>query len=155
MIEIRKIEAWQAAMIMPIMQNAFDPAYGEAWSLAQTRESMIVPGTQLFVAGESDVPTGFALSRTIFDATELLLLAVDPACQRNGVGRDLVSGLIAEVRPIGVMSVFVEVRADNGARRFYTRLGFQDIGYRKNYYRNAAGDYSDAVTMERILQVNQ
>jgi [ribosomal protein S18]-alanine N-acetyltransferase len=136
---------------MPIMHSAFDPAFGEAWSLIQTREAMIVPGTQLFVAGDAETPTGFALARTIFDATELLLLAVDRTHQRNGVGRDLVSGLIAEVRPIGVMAIFVEVRADNGARRFYTRYGFRDIGYRKNYYRNSAGDYSDAVTMELKL----
>jgi [ribosomal protein S18]-alanine N-acetyltransferase len=148
---VRKIEAWQAASIMPVMHNAFEPAFGEAWSLAQTREAMIVPGTQLFVAGEIDTPTGFALARTIFDATELLLLAVNPSHQRNGVGRNLVSGLIAEVKPIGVMAVFVEVRANNGARRFYTHIGFRDIGYRKNYYRNSAGEYSDAVTMELKL----
>lgn len=148
---VRKIEAWQAAAVMPIMQSAFDPTFGEAWSLAQTREAMIVPGTDLFVAGDADVPSGFALARTIFETTELLLLAVDPMSQRNGVGRSLISGLIAEVKPIGVMAVFVEVRTDNGARRFYNRLGFCDIGYRKNYYRSATGDYSDAVTMELKL----
>lgn len=147
MTAIRTIEAWQAAMIMPVMQSAFSPAYGEAWTLAQTREAMIVPGTTLFVAGDGDAPSGFALARSIFDSTELLLLAVDPQHQRSGIGRRLVTGLIETVKPIGVDCVFVEVRSDNAARRFYTQLGFNETGYRKNYYRNANGRYSDAITM--------
>jgi [ribosomal protein S18]-alanine N-acetyltransferase len=152
MIAVNTIEAWQAAAIMPVMHAAFDPALGEAWTLPQMREAMIVPGTHLFVAGAREIPVGFALSRTIFDATELLLLAVDPAHQRSGVGRDLVTGLIAHARAANVAAVFVEVRADNAARRFYTQLGFNEIGHRKNYYRRASGDYSDAVTMALQLQ---
>lgn len=152
MIAVSRIEAWQAAAIMPVMQAAFDPALGEAWTLPQMREAMIVPGTELLVAGVRDTPAGFALSRTIFDSAELLLLAVDPVHQRSGIGRALVSGLIEQARMAGVASIFVEVRADNAARRFYTELGFNEIGYRKNYYRRATGDYSDAVTMAIELQ---
>ncbi len=152
MIAVNRIEAWQAAAIMPIMQAAFDPASGEAWTLPQMREAMIVPGTQLFVAGVRDMPAGFALCRTIFDAAELLLLAVDPIHQGGGIGRALVLGLIEYAHPMGVASIFVEVRADNPARRFYAHLGFNEIGYRKNYYRRATGDYTDAITMALELQ---
>ncbi len=152
MMAVRVIESWQAAAIMPVMHNAFDPAFGEAWSLAQMREAMIVPGTAIYVAGTADSPAGFALSRTVFDATELLLLAVDPDHQRSGIGRGLILALINDVGAIGVHSIFVEVRADNGARRFYTQLGFSEIGHRKNYYRRSTGEYSDAITMALNLQ---
>lgn len=152
MIAIRHITAYNAASIMPVMQRAFDPAYREAWTLAQTREAMLIPGTALLTAGAADAPLGFALARSIFDATELLLLAVDPARQRSGVGRSLIEALIAEGRAIGVRSVFVEVRSDNLARFFYMKSGFVEIGSRKNYYRNATGQYSDAVTMALEIQ---
>jgi [ribosomal protein S18]-alanine N-acetyltransferase len=154
MIPIHRMERAQVAAIMPVMTAAFDPQYGEAWNFAQCRDVLAVPGTFLLAAGPADQPVGFALARTVFDQTELLLLAVMPSAQRSGIGAMLLRATADHARATGATSLFVEVRSENSARRFYTQNGFTDIGIRKNYYRNAQGQTADAITMSCILSIN-
>jgi len=67
--------------------------------------------------------------------TEILNLAVDPAWRGRGVGRKLVES--AAAKHLG--EVFLEVRESNaGARSFYLSLGFQQVGLRREYYKNPA-----------------
>jgi ribosomal protein S18 acetylase RimI-like enzyme len=57
--------------------------------------------------------------------TELLAIAVDPAHEGAGVGRDLVAGFLDRVTAGGGHEAYVVVGADNGgAIRLYTRAGF-------------------------------
>jgi [ribosomal protein S18]-alanine N-acetyltransferase len=151
MTPITRLERSQVAAIMPVMTAAFDPQYGEAWSFAQCCDVLAVPGTFLLAAGPAEQPVGFALARTIFDQTELLLLAVTPSAQRTGIGATLLKATADHARATGVTSLFVEVRSENSARRFYTAHGFANIGTRKNYYRNAHGQTADAITMSCSL----
>jgi ribosomal-protein-alanine N-acetyltransferase len=77
---------------------------------------------------------GFAVSRiTAPGECELLNLAVAPEFRRQGIGAELVRSL--QTGP--AVCVFLEVRESNlGARAFYKRLGFQEVGLRRDYYRS-------------------
>lgn len=76
---------------------------------------------------------------------EIHTIGVDPAYQRHGIGRAMMTRLLDEVGPDGV--VYLEVRTDNEpALELYRSLGFETIGVRKRYYR-ASG--ADAYTMRR------
>lgn len=76
---------------------------------------------------------------------EIHTIGVDPAYQRHGIGRTLMTLLLDEVGPDGV--VYLEVRTDNEpALELYRSLGFETIGIRKRYYR-ASG--ADAYSMRR------
>lgn len=65
----------------------------------------------------------------------LLNLCVAPAFQRRGFGTQLIEYLLAHARRAGAMTALLEVRASNkAAYALYQRLGFDEIGVRKNYY---------------------
>ena len=60
--------------IMRVMDAAFDPAFGEAWSRRQVADALVIPGTNYLLAGADGNPpppgepaAAFALSRTGLD----------------------------------------------------------------------------------------
>lgn len=133
--------------VMRIMTAAFDPAHGEAWSATQCAAALSMPGALLLTARSGDVAVGFALARTVFEETELLLLAVCPHRRRQRVGHALMQRLMSELLARDVAKLFLEVRENNSALSFYHRLGFRQVGFRKNYYRGMTGIYTHAVTL--------
>lgn len=141
--------------IMPVMNAAFSPVHGEAWSLIQCTGALALPGSALLIATISDdaqvLPCGFAILRTVLDETELLLIAVDPDCQRLGVGTKLIDVMLDMLAQAGVSTLHVEVRHDNPALRFYQQHGFTKIGERHNYYRRKDGQVGHALTLARQI----
>src|SRR3546814_18020464 len=73
--------------IMQIMDCAFAPAFGEAWTRPQVEGMLDLPGTWLTVAASDDDIVGFSLMRSVLDEAELLLIAVNPGWQGRNIGR--------------------------------------------------------------------
>jgi ribosomal-protein-alanine acetyltransferase len=104
--------------------------------------------TEVVVARAAGVAIGFAVMEFDFEArrAHLVLLAVEPAYRRRGVGGSLFQWLDDMSRLAGVGRVGLELRADNQeARAFYERLGFRAIGLHRGYYDARL----DAIVMER------
>jgi ribosomal-protein-alanine N-acetyltransferase len=133
----------QAAAMM-VMTRAFDPAFGEAWTASQLAGVAAMPGTWLTVAQLDAATLGFALVRSIFDEAELLLLGVDPAWKRHGVGAALLEHCIDTARVRGIKSMFLEVRSSNTAIALYRKTGFEHVNTRRDYYRGADNQLYDA-----------
>ncbi len=142
------------ADVMTVMAEAFDPAFGEAWTDAQCAGIMGMPGTWLVVARRGGVATGFALARAFAGEGELLLLAVRPDYRGTGIGRSLLERIIAESRRLGVERLHLEVRDGNGAIHLYRRAGFAQVGLRKGYYRGKGDKSLDALTFSRDLMAS-
>lgn len=140
-------DARDIAAIMPIMDSAFDPAYGEAWTAAQCLSLLAVPGSGLLMAKNADEAVGFALTRWILDEEELLMIGVKPDFQRRGIAAALLRDIIVRARKSLRNRIFLEVRSNNPALYFYRQFGFEQSGVRKSYYRGANGDRFDATTM--------
>lgn len=93
-------------------------------------------GVPFLVAEQGGAVIGYVIARDVLDEAEILNLGVAPARQRQGVGRTLVQGMLAQLRQGGVTTVFLEVRESNAvARRLYGSVGFADVGRRRAYYR--------------------
>lgn len=150
-ILLRGGDARDVALVDTIMAEAFDPAYGEAWTRGQCLGVLALPGVRLTLAFVDDGPAGFAMIRAVADEAELLLLAVDPVHRRRGVGTALLRAVEAECTAIGVAKLHLEVRAGNAAVRLYTAHGFAKVGERRAYYRGRAGTAYDAHTYSRAL----
>ncbi len=149
LIELANGTAADAETVDRLMAAAFDPRYGEAWTRSQCIGILAMPGVWLTLARVDGAAAGFALSRAIMDEAELLLIAVDPAHRRAGVGAALLRSVIAESRGRGVKNLHLEVRANNPAVRFYAAHGFARAGVRRNYYRSRTGETFDAHTYAR------
>jgi ribosomal-protein-alanine N-acetyltransferase len=139
--------------IMAVMEAAFDPVYGEAWSRRQVGDALVMPNTHYILAGadgaplrEGDGAAGFALSRGAADEEELLLIAVDPDHRGRGIGSALMARFIEQARARGAERLFLEMREGNPAETLYRRHGFVTVGRRRHYYRRGSARPLDAIT---------
>ena len=90
---------------------------------------------------------GFAVLHSFGDEAELFNIAVSPAFQRRGIGRQLMEKVCRWAEESGVERIFLEVRVSNAAaRRLYREYGFENAGLRKGYYDRPK---EDAVLMVR------
>ena len=140
--------------VMSVMHASFDPEWNEVWSRKQIADALTLPYTHLLLLNEqarpakgTDKACAFALSRHVMDEEELLLIGVRPECRGRGMGRVLLNDLICASRKREVSNLFLEVRENNPARKFYADFGFEQIGRRRGYYRSKSGDTMDAITM--------
>ncbi len=134
-----------------VMQAAFDPRYGEAWTRAQCLGMLSLPGVWLLLARTGDATTGFALTRAIAGDAELLLLAVRPDARGQGIGRALLRAAIEGARSRGAQQICLEMRADNAATHLYRSEAFVKRGERRQYYTGPGGERHDAHTYVRPL----
>ncbi len=149
--ELREGGVHDLPQIAAIMQHAFDPRFGEAWTSAQCMGMLSLPGVWLVIASLGDEDTGFALARAAVDEAELLLLATRPSARRRGIGGALLRAVMAEADARGAERIHLEVRCGNDAVELYRREGFAKVGERRNYYRGKDNQLFDAHTYARDL----
>ncbi len=134
-----------------IMQSAFSPAYGEAWTPAQLASFMTLPGVRLSFACLENAHLGFALTRQVLDEAELMLIATDPRWQNRGVGQCLLQDCVNYARKSRISAIHLEVRCNNQAIEFYLRNGFEQVHRRPAYYKGDDGTYYDALSFRLTL----
>ena len=139
--------------VITIMQAAFDPSFGEAWTRSQCAGILPMSGVALYIARspESEEMIGFSLQRVIADEAELLLLAVTPSWQGRGIGRALLGQFIEEACGRGAHRLHLEVRDGNPAIGMYRNAGFDLAGRRNKYYHGAGNQLFDALTFVRTI----
>ena len=93
------------------------------------------------VALEDDRVVGYVGSQTVCGETDMMNIAVHPEYRRRGIAQSLIEVLIRELKNRGSICLTLEVRASNEpAVALYEKLGFREVGLRKNYYRNPRED---------------
>jgi ribosomal-protein-alanine N-acetyltransferase len=93
------------------------------------------------VAVEDDEVIGYVGSQTVLGWTDMMNVAVHPDHRRKGVGEKLVLALEDALKAQESTCLTLEVRASNEpAKSLYEKLGFTEVGRRKNYYRNPKED---------------
>ena len=93
------------------------------------------------VAVEDDRVVGYIGSQTSIDETDVMNVAVHPDFRRRGIAEALVVSLVEELKKLDSHCLTLEVRASNEpAKQLYEKLGFLQVGCRKNYYRNPRED---------------
>jgi ribosomal-protein-alanine N-acetyltransferase len=137
--------------VMNVMDDSFDPRFGEAWTASQCAGLLPMPGVWLILAREDDAVTGFALGRAVAGEAELLLLAVRRDAQGRGIGKLLLDRFAEEAKGRGAMRLHLEVREGNHALSLYERACFTLIGRRRNYYSGRGGQTYDALTLAKNL----
>jgi ribosomal-protein-alanine N-acetyltransferase len=131
-------DAQRCAELEHALFNCDDPWSPEAFLEA------LAAGHHYLSAREGDSLIGYVGLARVGSEAEVHTLAVDPAHQRQGIGRALLRAILDHAHGA---TVFLEVRTDNdSAIRLYRSEGFDVIGIRRGYYRPSG---ADAFTMRR------
>jgi ribosomal-protein-alanine N-acetyltransferase len=94
---------------------------------------------------------GYAVLMLAVDEAELLDIAIDSRYQHQGWGGKLLEAILALARRHEMGRVVLEVRASNKpAISLYRKMGFTEIGLRREYY-PADNGREDAILMGREL----
>lgn len=122
---------------------------GLSWRYTPARIAALIAEPEVAVVaacGEAGL-LGFSVMQFGDDRAHLVLLAVDRAVQRRGIGRRLVQWQLDSVRVAGIARITLELRADNEAGySFYRHLGFEPTG--------RIADYYDGVVAARCMQLD-
>jgi ribosomal-protein-alanine N-acetyltransferase len=120
--------------------------FPDPWALASFRE--ILDGL-ILVAEDGEQVVGYTVARWVLEQGEILNLAVHPDHRRHRIASRLLHAALDALWEEGVQIAFLEVRESNqGARVFYERHGFAEVGRRRNYYRLPR---EDALILARSL----
>ena len=108
-------------------------------------------GYSCWVCERQGIIQGYGIISVAAGESHLLNLCVRPESQRQGIGEKLLVHLISVARRHDAEIIFLEVRESNaGARRLYEKMGFNELGTRKDYYPAAEGR-EDASILARVL----
>lgn len=130
-VRLRPMRRDDLAEVLAIERVSFP----QPWRRETFEAELDNPTATLLVAECQGHITGYAGAFTVLDESNVLLIAVNPVYRRNGIGLFLLEGLLTAVRERGATRVHLEVRRSNmAAQHLYRKVGFREVGVRRNYY---------------------
>ena len=137
MIAIKEMNANHVPQIAELERICFhDP-----WSENSIATELRNPLACWLVAVDGELVVGYVGSQTVMDMSDMMNIAVHPDFRRKGIAQMLVERLVDALKARQSLSLMLEVRASNvSAQALYEKMGFQQVGLRKNYYRNPKED---------------
>ena len=115
--------------------------FSDPWSETSVASELKNPLSCWLVAEEDGEIAGYVGSQTVMDESDMMNVAVHPDYRRKGIAEKLVMELVEALKKRDSRCLTLEVRASNEpARALYEKLGFVQVGLRKNYYRNPRED---------------
>jgi len=137
MMKIRCMDAGDVSRVAALEKLCFS----DPWSENSVASELKNPLSLWLVAVEGEFVAGYVGSQTVMDETDMMNVAVHPDFRRRGIAEMLVTALVDALKQRGSRCLTLEVRASNEpARTLYEKLGFSQVGLRKNYYRNPRED---------------
>ena len=146
-MEIRLMTADHVSQVAQLEKLCFrDP-----WSENSVASELNNPLSLWLVAVEGEKVAGYVGSQSVMGESDMMNVAVHPDFRRRGIAETLVNALVDELKAIESRCLTLEVRASNvPAISLYEKLGFAQIGRRKNYYRNPR---EDALIMRKEWEI--
>ena len=111
--------------------------FADPWSEKSIASELGNIWSYWIVALDGERVVGYIGSQSSADETDVMNVAVHPDYRRRGIAESLIESLIRELKNRGSHALMLEVRDSNApAIALYEKLGFQQVGLRKNYYHN-------------------
>jgi [ribosomal protein S18]-alanine N-acetyltransferase len=121
------------------------------WRPARVARAIADADTNVAVVRDPTRLAAFGIMSYLDDDAHLLLFAVSPARQRQGVGSALLMWLERVARAAGAHRIRVEARWDNTlARSFYSEHGYHELQRHKAMY----SQLKDGVRLSKTLRNN-
>ncbi len=137
MIRYKKMAAAHVPGVAELEKICFQ----DPWSENSVASELQNPLSLWLVAVDGQTVVGYIGSQSVQSESDMMNVAVHPDYRRQGIAEALVELLILELSEKGSHALMLEVRVSNDpAIALYEKLGFRQVGLRKNYYRNPRED---------------
>ncbi|WP_022948849.1 ribosomal protein S18-alanine N-acetyltransferase [Methylohalobius crimeensis] len=128
-----------------------ESAYPFPWPV-EIFKSCLKVGYSCWVGEMGDEVIAYGILSVGAGEAHVMNICVSPRWQGAGYGQRMMECLIQAAKEKRADMVLLEVRPSNEAAvNLYYRLGFNDIGRRKDYYPAEAGKREDALVLARTL----
>jgi ribosomal-protein-alanine N-acetyltransferase len=127
-------------------------SFAKPWSREMYEAELRNPGISFIVVLRTpEYPVaGYCSYRRVVDELHINNIAVRAECRGRGLGRHLLTHLLAIGREQGAVRALLEVRRGNAAaRHLYESAGFMAIGLRRSYYSDPV---EDALVLAKYLR---
>ena len=116
-------------------------SFSQPWSRQGFLDALSIPQNIILVAEEDGEILGYECTYVSFDEGELTNIAVKKSARGQGVGAHLVRALQEKALEAGVERIVLEARVTNDtAISLYEKMGFINLGIRKNLYEHPVED---------------
>lgn len=138
MITVRKMTDGDCLAVSEIEKECFS----KPWSERALADGIARGDARYFVAqSESGETVGYIGSHAVLGEVGVTNVAVKCGFRRQGIGESLLRALMKECEVHGDELLTLEVRESNAsAISFYEKLGFENVGIRKNFYSSPTED---------------
>ncbi len=151
-LRIRLASGNDAADIAAMSRRLIEHGLPWTWQPARVARAIASPNTNVAVVRVQDELVGFGIMEYWDEDAHLVLLAVGPERQRQGIGSSLLAWLEACAIACGSQRIRVEARRDNVAGRcFYIDHGYHEVRLKTRMYSNTL----DGVHLEKWLRLRR
>lgn len=129
--EIRQMTQKDVAAVAALEAKSFS----RPWSCAAFEKTLTDEKYIVLIAKAPEMLLGYCVLLCTGAEADVTNVCTAPQARKKGVATALMAALLEAGWARGVTDFFLEVREGNvPARALYTKLGFEEIGLRKNYY---------------------
>ena len=98
---------------------------------------------------------GHIYAHKALDQADIISFVIKEKFRKQNFGTLLFKAFMSNLRIKGVKNVFLEVSEKNIiAQKFYYRFGFQNVGYRKDYYKEKIGKIDAYLFKTKIKNIS-
>jgi ribosomal-protein-alanine N-acetyltransferase len=136
----------------PRLSDLHRASFHRGWGIDEIEQMLMDRATLAHRLRLGSTIAGFIISRMAADECEILSVAIASNYRGRGFSRDLLRTHLGYLAGLGLKTVFLEVEENNRpARALYEKAGFETVGRRERYYKDASGDQLTALVMKRGL----
>ena len=141
MIEIYKMSLTDLESIKEILVSDFD----DFWNYSILKDELSNANSYYLVAKLDNEILGFAGIKYVLNDADIMNIVVKKSKRKSGIGSLLLKNIIELCKKLNVSTLFLEVNEKNlPAISLYKKFGFEEVGFRKNYYKE-----NNAIVMKK------
>ena len=121
------------------------------WSPQEFKKELENPVASYFVAKLDDKVVGYGGYWWVMFEAEITNIAVHKDYRRMGIASKIIEKMVEKCAQTSTSLLHLEVRESNeNAINLYTKMGFVQDGFRKNYYKNN----ENAILMTKEIKID-
>ena len=136
-VNIKKMDGSHIKALADIEKECFSTP----WSENALNDELLNNFARFFVAECDGETAGYIGAHNILGEVYITNVAVSKAFRRKGIAEKLIKTLVGFCENEGMEFVTLEVRRSNeAAKKLYSKMGFEEVGERKDFYENPRED---------------